>query len=537
MPYSGGQFLLRPNSLDWSKRYHDDDFAYVAQATLSSEQAEETNSSYWEFTRVRKANYAIEKMYRLNAPERKKKHWEAVARYFRAHNYADLVFHFGDVPYFNRTMDASDEAEMYKPRAPRTEVDDSIMADLKFAMDNLREDDGYGQVNKYVAAAMACRFMLREGTFLKYHKINDAKAEACLKFAKEAAEVVMSSGKYSISNDFNKLFTSEDLSKNAEVIMARAYAAGVKTHATLSWCYFYPGDKTGVSKALAEAFLKKDGTPIATNYDNDDSKILKTAEAFFADRDPRLALTIRTQYCVVGSESKCAPFDTKCSGYSYNKFMDERLFAGIANKTLDDPKYTSNTNITDAPCVRYAEVLLNYCEIMYELNQLNPSYVFDQTVVDNTINAIRDRKGIEMPHLTITAIGDDFDPKRAAIEAADVAAHPTNSYTTSALLWEIRRERRCELAFEGTRMDDLRRWNKLGYMDANVNPDISLGAWVDKTTYEGITVAGGGESGYIVSGTAREAPADRDYLWSIPSTQITMYKNHGYELKQNPGYN
>src|SRR5690606_23674547 len=49
----------------------------------------------------------------------------------------------------------------------------------------------------------------------------------------------------------------------------------------------------------------------------------------------------------------------------------------------------------------------------------------------------------------------------------------------SALLWEIRRERRMEFAFEHSRIGDLERWHKLEYMDTDANPDLLSGAWVN----------------------------------------------------------
>lgn len=46
-------------------------------------------------------------------------------------------------------------------------------------------------------------------------------------------------------------------------------------------------------------------------------------------------------------------------------------------------------------------------------------------------------------------------------------------------MWEIRRERHMELAFEHSRLLDIKRWKKLHYMDNNLYPDTMLGPWVD----------------------------------------------------------
>ena len=46
-------------------------------------------------------------------------------------------------------------------------------------------------------------------------------------------------------------------------------------------------------------------------------------------------------------------------------------------------------------------------------------------------------------------------------------------------MWEIRRERRMEFIFETQRLNDIRRWFKLDYMDNEKYPETMLGAWVD----------------------------------------------------------
>jgi len=53
----------------------------------------------------------------------------------------------------------------------------------------------------------------------------------------------------------------------------------------------------------------------------------------------------------------------------------------------------------------------------------------------------------------------------------------------SSIIWEIRRERRVELVYEGFRWDDLRRWKKLEYTDTEANPDINRGAWLRKADF------------------------------------------------------
>ena len=51
-------------------------------------------------------------------------------------------------------------------------------------------------------------------------------------------------------------------------------------------------------------------------------------------------------------------------------------------------------------------------------------------------------------------------------------------YEVSPILWEVRRERRIELVYEGIRFDDIRRWGKLHYADMKINKKVKLGGMV-----------------------------------------------------------
>ena len=170
----------------------------------------------WSFSNIRKANYVIHNVGRLPIDSVSINHWRGIGRFFRACYYSGLVFTYGDVPWFDTLCVVSDKKAdmdyMYKDRDPRTYVDERIIEDFDYAMQNVRASDGNLQINKYVVAGMASRYLLREGTYLKYVKGDEAMAETCLKKAKEAAEMVMNSGRYSIAPSYGSLFYSDDLS-------------------------------------------------------------------------------------------------------------------------------------------------------------------------------------------------------------------------------------------------------------------------------------------------------------------------------------
>jgi hypothetical protein len=482
-----------------------------------------TSGGGWSFTDVRKANYIIENVNRLPLDEVSINHWRGVGRFFRAVFYSNLVFTFGDVPYMDHVPVVSSRKEdmdyLYKDRDPRTFVVGKIMEDFQYAMDNCRASDGSLQINKYVAAAMASRLLLREGTYLKYHDIDAAKATECLEMAKKASELVMSNTSYKLADDYKSLFASDDLGSNSEVIMYRKYALGVLEHnmqfTTTFWTVM------GSSRSLAESFSTKGGLPI---YYNNAYWTAPTSNDFFTDRDPRLTFIFRPRYYLNG-EKDLGSIAYSHSGYSCHKYIDDSKY---------DPKntiYGQGKNITDAPCLRLGEVLLNYAEICYELG------VLDQSVLDKTINALRDRKNIEIPHLQM--IGDQpavnnavyDDPKRLQL-------NPNGD--VPALIWEIRRERRVELAHEGFRRNDLKRWKKLDYMMNSVNPDIRYGAYIVLSNYQDkdpsiVLEDPLATEGYILGnslGQRMNMPTEKNYINPVPTDQINLYKNHGYTLSQ-----
>jgi hypothetical protein len=498
---------------------NDDYMSAVAQTELGPLTIPTSDGS-WSFTNIRKANYIIENVDRLPLDEASINHWRGIGRFFRAVFYSNLVFTYGDVPYQDHVPVSGGSKEdmdyLYKDRDSRTFVAGKIMEDFQYAMDNVRPNDGSLQINKYVVAAMASRLMLREGTFLKYHDIDQAKATECLEMAKKASELVMSD-KYKISDNYNGLFSSDDLAGNPEVIIYRKYVEGILAHSM--WTITSTYSVQGASKSLAESFLKKDGFPI---YYNNEYWVAPTSNDFFTDRDPRLNMSFRPKYYVRGENP--GNFAYAISGYSCQKYTDDSRIASTASTTFNRGK-----NITDAPCLRLGEVLLNYAEACYELDTL------DQSILDKTINALRDRKGVEMPHLQIVggepAINGVVydDPKRLQIDPS-----------VPSLLWEIRRERRVELNLEGFRRNDLKRWKKLDYMMNAVNPDIRYGAYIRLSDYPNkdasiVLEDPAATEGYILGNTGAQRvvmPTEKNYVNPVPTNQITLYKNHGYTLSQ-----
>jgi hypothetical protein len=184
------------------------------------------------------------------------------------------------------------------------------------------------------------------------------------------------------------------------------------------------------------------------------------------------------------------------TGYMIRKFLDETIDAATFQGAYDFKEF------------RYAETLLILAEALYEQN----GQISDQDL-DRTINVVRSR--VNMPALT-------------------------NAFVTTNglnMLNEIRRERTVELAFEGYRRDDLRRWKTA----ETVLPQALKGVKFTGTEYQqrypdlhiGTDIQVD-ENGFIVAEPAgARAFLPKHYLDPLPLQQIQLSRG---TLAQNPGW-
>jgi hypothetical protein len=441
------------------------------------------------------------------------------ARLFRAWFYADKISKFGAAPWVDTELNIDSE-ELYAPNDDRETVMTNVLADLNFACEWLPDDwgdgGGPGRLNRWAALLVKSRICLFEGTWRKYHGLGGE--QAWLQAAADAAQEIMEDGPYSLydtddpENDYQAIHKMKsDLSGVSEVMYWRRYELGVFTNHVQSYHRGYNG---GATKSMVEDYLCTDGLPITLSplYKGDAS-----IRDIFADRDPRLRQTIlhpddverwqwnrndqtRTYPRVSGMGGM-----TSETGYSICKVYEPTTAHA-----------TYNTSDTPAIILRFGEVLLNYAEAMAELGTL------DQAGLDMSINLLRDRVG--MPPLTMDV---QMDPRYA-------------NDGISALISEIRRERRVELFMEGFRYDDIRRWKQGKKM---LSPDLGL-RWDDAMKAEidpdGAAVVKSIEVDGIpyidvYQGTDWAVPEfdeGKHYLWPIPLSAISQNPN----IQQTPGW-
>jgi hypothetical protein len=495
------------------------------------------------FHQIRADNIFVNRMSVANmgSPEATN-HWLGIARFWRAVDYSDFVLEFGKVPYYDQVLDEN-SPELFKPRDSVTYVMDKVLEDFKFARDNVRLADPAtgpkGQVvNKWVVEGIMARMLLAAGTTIKYNpaygSADKVKAGIYLQAAKDAAKDVMDNGGFTLAPNYQLLCSSQDLTGNPEVILFRAYSDLV-TPIILHEIMFRNLPSTVQSSAgnkdLLDSYLKTDGTVYSAGGADDHG-----ARTYFASRDPRLGKTFLTDTFYFAGKTPLNIGST-ATGFKCWKFLD------VPNQTATSA--SNQKNITDAPVLRLGEVMLSYIEACVELQDLGLYSVTDNDL-DITINKLRGYNGggrnfgtgvTLLPKLTLATIPND----------------PNKDPDVSPLKWEIRRERRVELVFEGFRLDDLKRWRKLNYMNTILFPKTNLGAWLVKdmtnaqnkklqvANLDGTVIAGADQpgAGYVqpaIQARGSDNIMDRYYLNYIPTQEIVRYQNAGFTLDQNPGW-
>ena len=460
----------------------------------------------WSWGYIRKANVLIEQTSNSSLDESIKKRYIAVGRFFRALLYWDKVKRFGDVPYYDKPVDPTDQDALYKARDSRVFVVDRIVEDLDYAIENLKDDYNKVKVTKWTALALKSRVCLAAATTFKYHNVSGADVNKLLNESVEASNELMNAN-FSLSSNYADLFSSEDLSSNSEVILMKKYNENMR-HSIPSFIFHEPF--FGFSHSAVSAFLMADGKPV--RYDGathpgysewvfNTSETITTSQNFFKTgveiykgRDKRI-------YNIIDTTRLVAPFNKGIPMFSPIKYATYDM---VENQPTQGVQAT-----TDAPIFRLGEVLLNYAEAKAELGTIT------QEDLDKSINLLRDRAGVA--HLTVDVgfNADDRDP--------DV----------DPLLWEIRRERRVELMLEPFRKWDLIRWAKGKYYDSD---ESFYGVKIDPAVVfsSNITVLKTADGHlYAQKPEDRRTPwDDRKYLQPIPSDQLILNPN----LTQNPGW-
>lgn len=492
----------------------------------------------WGWTLLRQVNYFLENS--GNCPDEEvRRHYDGIARFFRAYFYYCKVRMYGDVPWYDTVIGSADTELLNKPRDSRKYVMEKVLEDLDYAIENIRDTKDVYRISSWAAMALKSRVMLFEGTYRKYHNLGDW--EDCLNECVEASEEFMTKGGYSLYSKgltpYRTLFNTLQATETAdEVILARDYNNGVSLrHSVQNYVTSPTAGCGGVTRRLVDAYLMKDGTRHTAREGYDRMAFADECR----DRDPRMAQTLRTPGYTLNGVQTPPDLNSAKLGYQLIKYYIE-------------PKYDGFSEV-DLPIFRAAEVYLNLAEAKAELGTLR------QSDLDRTVNAIRKRAGLT-GMLDMAEANASPDPWLMDAETGYPTLAAAGGENMGVIL-EIRRERTVELVMEGHRYWDIMRWKEGKVFDApflgmyipgagtyDLNNDGKLDFNISTSTDAGNPNAGavnlkvgenlsltGNESGHLVmhKDIVRNWNEERDYLYPLPMQDRILTDG---ALKQNPGW-
>jgi len=480
-------------------------------ALALSETSGQWTSSY---TNIRACNKIIEKGAAFTDAETKR--YVAEAKFFRAWYFWKIMRLYGGVPLITKVPTTTDDIILFAPRSTQSETADFILKDLDDAKNDLPLQSDLsapdiGRISKGAAYALSARVALYQGTWQKYRGAADAGKYIDAAIA--ASNAVIGSGKYALytgqgAQSYRYLFI-EAGDDSKESILDRRYARNIIGQ---SYPYDLDGSGYNPTKKLADMYLDKNGLPITNPGSTFQGYGTMTSE--FQDRDPRMTMTMTIPGTmtnrVFNATVKVANYPDKPqrnpnTGYILYKYMSEDPTANNSGQLGDNSLFDFDRHL-----IRYAEVLLIYAEATFEKGG-----TISDADLDLSINKIRDRAG--MPHLT----------------NAFVTANALDMKT------EIRRERTIELALEGFRYDDLRRWK---IAETELPQDVK-GIKVKGSTWQtypyyssAANQAKADANGFFTSETNRKFDPNKNYLQPLPTKEVAFYLASGYVLQQNPGW-
>ncbi|MFA6769070.1 MAG: RagB/SusD family nutrient uptake outer membrane protein [Parabacteroides sp.] len=407
-------------------------------------------------------------------------------QFLRAFIYANLIWRYGGVPIVSDLYDLNQDYT-----ATRSSYDDCvnyIVKELDEAMALLPtkcSSTDLGRASGDACKALKARVLL----YAASEQNNPTHSKEKWQKAADATKAVLDAG-YSLCDDYQSIF----LSNNNEIIFARFF-----TQANSNSFMLYSGrngsngqDGYCPSQNMVNSYEMTNGQmpflneelPLQINplsgYDENHP---------YMNRDPRFEASIlhdgsmwagretETYHGGMDSpESSVASWNASKTSYVFKKFIIESIPPAGSSENPENPWIY----------FRLGEFYLNYAEIMYELG--------NEDVAREYLNKIRARKSVSMP--PVTAIGVELRDK-------------------------IRHERRIELAFEGHRFFDVRRWKIADQTESKSLLAMNIQKLADGTkTYE---------QTFLLKRTF----LSQHYLIPIPRSEIN--KSNG-AIEQNLGY-
>jgi starch-binding outer membrane protein, SusD/RagB family len=441
----------------------------------------------------------------------------AEAVFLRAHYHFEAWRMWGNIPYYRE-----DDADPRKPNGTSAAAYAEIKKDLDAAIAGLPATPRNGNVGR----ATSWTAKAYKGQLLMYGK----EFPAALTLLRE----VRASGPYALEASYDRVWTGfQEYANGKETILA--YQASANDGATdgnnanygerlnfphsgspFGCCGFHQPTQNLVNYFATDAA----GLPIALSNPatwNASNATLDAAAGAAKTLDPRIDFTVGRDNVPykdwglhkpdwIRSPSFGGPYSPKKN--IHEKSSGAQSSVGWVNTQL---------NSVNIHILRYADVLLLLAEAEVEAGSLENA----RTIV----NEIRARAAVK-------AQGPGTDKANIAVPINDpsitwakysISPYPAASFASQASAREaVRAERRLELAMEGKRFFDLRRW---GIAEPVINGYLN-------------GVGGGSEKARRQQLTGAEPLAARHALFPIPNAQILVSKTADGSggLTQNPGW-
>lgn len=528
----------------------------------------------WSWGTIRNINYQLNTILglyeqkQITGTDKNIRQYIGEMYFLRAYKYFSLLQKWGDLPILTQAF-PDNEAVLVaaSKRSPRNEVARFIINNLDTALTYMSPnfEKRRTRISQDVAVLVKSRVALFEASWLKNFKGTpfvpngeswpgkakdynagyqypsgdiDAEIKYFLEIAVEAAETIAEKYKGQLvqntgtvpqseadpENPYFSLFGTIDMSKTPEILLWREYSDALSVRNEVEVAVQRGNYGVGVTRSLVESFLMADGKPIYAGhigYTYNDMSIAGVRK----NRDPRLTVFLK----VPDQINTFKNMDNPATMYipvepkpDITTGADDRAYTtGYTLRkggTFDRALCENGRSYNAACCFRATEALLNYMEAQYLLSgSINSGKILEYWKL------IRERAGFT---------GEAIDPNTTidatvmANEKLDWGAYTAGQLLTDPVLYNIRRERRCELMAEGLRWMDLLRWRSLDQLATEHYHVEGFKVWnSDMTSWYNFT-----EGNYDGSGNATvSSPALSDYLrpYEKNMTSGNLYRN-GY---------
>ena len=453
--------------------------------------------TYFPYTGIASDNLFLANIDAVSMDNSLKAQWKAEIRFLRAFDYARKYMFWGGVPLVTKVLASGEELKI--PRSSGDSIVQFCLSELSDVANILPlkiDQKDAARATKGAALLLKARLELFYAG-VKANGMTDGVTEqgtpdpgtAAKYYAAAAADAqsIISLGQYGLSTDYEGLFWEKNQgsqNRQQEVLLEVAYS--------------YPnyGSDLSALYTLVEGGWNSESPTqdIVDEFETVNGKSISSDPTYnpnqpYQNRDPRLSYEViypgmwwNTRYFNSISTAGGAEYYNSSNGNrSKTGYCLRKYCAPYPSELMHDPG--GDVQGLNFIVMRYPEVLLTRAEALIELNQ-------NLGEAASLINQVRQRAGVNMP----------------SISASDQATMRT----------KVRHERRVELAFEGLRWYDMKRWsiavNKMNGYVYGVRPGT-----VDPNT-GAITLTGTN----ITVGDQRVFKASRDYYFPIPQADIDL---------------